>query len=50
VLQVPDFEKEFVLITDAIDIEVSAVLDQKVNGQFAPVAFYFKLLGSAERR
>ena len=50
VLQVPDFEKEFVLVTDASDIAVSAVLKQRVNGQLAPVAFYSKLLGAAERR
>jgi len=50
VLQVPDFEKEFVLVTDASDIAVSAVLNQRVNGQLAPVAFYSKLLGAAERR
>jgi hypothetical protein len=50
VLQVPDFEKDFVLVTDASDIAVSAVLNQRVNGQLAPVAFYSKLLGTAERR
>ena len=50
VLQVPDFEKDFVLVTNASDIAVSAVLNQRVNGQLAPVTFYSKLLGSAERR
>jgi len=50
VLQVSDFEKDFVLVTDASDIAVSAVLNQRVNGQLAPVAFYSKLLGTAERR
>jgi len=49
VLQVPDFEKDFVLVTNASDIAVSAVLNQRVNGQLAPVAFYSKLLGHAER-
>ena len=39
-LQVPDFEKDFVLATDASDIAVSAVLDQGVNGELAPVAYY----------
>ena len=50
VLQVPDFEKGFALFTDASDIAVSAVLNQRVNGQLAPVACYSKLLGLAERR
>jgi len=42
----PDFEKDFVLVIDASD---TAVLKQKVNGQLAPVAYYSKLLGPAER-
>jgi hypothetical protein len=50
VLQVPDFEKDFVLVTNASDIAVSAVLNQRVNEQLAPVAFYSKLLGPAERQ
>ena len=49
-LQVPDFEKDFVLVTDASDIAVSAVLNQRLNGQLVPMAFYSKLLGPAERR
>ena len=50
VLQVPDCEKDFVLVTDASDIAASAVLNQRVNGQLAPLTFYSKLLGPAERR
>jgi len=50
VLQVPDFEKEFVLVTDASDIAVSAVLNQRVNGELAPVTYHSRLLTSAERR
>jgi len=49
-LQVPDFENDFVLVTDTSDIAVSAVLKQKVNGQLAPVACYSKLVGPVERR
>jgi hypothetical protein len=36
VLQVPHFSKEFVLTTDASDVAVSALLQQKVNGALAP--------------
>jgi hypothetical protein len=49
-LQVPDFDKDFVLATDASDIAVSAVLNQRVNGELAPVAYYSRLLSSAEKR
>jgi hypothetical protein len=49
-LQVPDFEKDFILATDASDIAVSVVLNQRVNGELAPVAYYSKLLSLAERR
>ena len=49
VLQVPDFDKEFVLVTDASDIAVSAVLNQRVGQELAPVSFYSRLLTSAER-
>jgi len=40
VLQVPDFSKEFVLATDASDVAVSAVLQQRVDGSLAPIAYY----------
>lgn len=38
------------LVTVARDIVVTVVLNQKVNEQIAPVAFYGKLLRPAERR
>jgi hypothetical protein len=50
VLQIPDFRKEFVLATDASDLAVSAVLHQRVNGELVPIAYYSRLLSSAERR
>jgi hypothetical protein len=50
VLQIPDFEKEFVLVTDVSDAAVSAVLNQRVNGVLAPISFHSKLLSPCERR
>jgi hypothetical protein len=50
VLQMPDFSKEFVLSTDASDVAVSAVLQQRVSGHLAPIAFYSRLLSPVERR
>ena len=49
VLQVPDFEKEFVLVTDTSDLAISAVLNQLVGGDLAPVSYYSRLLSPAER-
>jgi len=38
VLQIPNYEKDFVLATDVSDVAVSAVLHQDVNGALAPIA------------
>ena len=50
VLEVPDFEKEFVLVTDASDLAISAVLNQRVGEDLVPVSYYSRLLSPAERR
>ena len=39
VLQVPDFEKEFVLVSDASDYAISPVLNQRVGENLAPKSF-----------
>jgi len=49
VLQIPDFSGEFVLVTDASDLGVSAVLNQQVGVDLAPIAYYSRLLSPAER-
>jgi hypothetical protein len=48
VLQIPDFEKEFVLVMDASDHSVVAVLNQRGNGELVPISYYSKLLTMAE--
>ena len=50
VLQVPDFFKEFVLVTDASEFAVSAVLQQKVDGALAPISYYSRVLTAAEKK
>ena len=50
VLQIPDFGGEFVLVTDASDLAVSAVLNQKRGEGLAPISFHSRILTPAERR
>jgi len=50
VLQIPDFRKDFVLVTDASDVAVSAILHQRVNGSLAPISYYSRLLTAPERK
>ena len=50
VLQIPDFRKEFVLVTDASDLAVSAVLNQKIGEHLAPISYHSRILTPAERR
>ena len=38
------------MITDASDVAVGAVLQQYVNGQWCPIAFFSKSLKAAETR
>jgi hypothetical protein len=49
-LQVPDFFREFVLATDASDVDVSAVLQQRVNGALAPIGYYSRVLTQAKKK
>ena len=49
VLEIPDFWKDFVLVTDASDFAVSAILHQRVNWSLAPISYYSRLLAAPER-
>jgi hypothetical protein len=49
VLQIPDFSKDFILVTDAGDRALSAVLHQRVGEGLAPISFHSRLLTDAER-
>jgi hypothetical protein len=49
VLQVPDFLKEFVLVMDASDYAIFAVLNQRVGLDLAPIAYCSRLLSTTER-
>jgi hypothetical protein len=50
VLQVPDFTREFVLTTDASEVAVSAVLQQRIDGALAPISYHSRILTDAERK
>ena len=50
ILQYPDFEKEFIVTTDASDVALGAVLSQNTNGSDLPVAYASRTLNDSERR
>ena len=49
ILQLPDFQKQFVLRTDASQEGIGAVLMQESNGQLFPVSYYSRKLRAAEK-
>ena len=49
ILQLPDFNKQFILRTDASQEGIGAVLMQEINGQLFPVSYYSRKLRAAER-
>ncbi len=48
VLMLPDYSKDFILGTDASDIEVSGILLQEANGKPQPLAYASRLSTTAE--
>ena len=50
VLKLPDFERQFVVTTDASDAAVGAILEQDFGNGLQPVAFSSRKLNGAEMR
>ena len=46
----PDFEREFIVITDASLVSVGAILEQNFGQELQPVAFASRKLNSAKTR
>ena len=50
VLRLPDFEKQFVVMTDASDVAVGAILKQNFGSGLQPIAFASGKLNATEIR
>ena len=50
VLRLPDFEREFVVITDASEVSVGVILNQDFGMGLQPIAFESKKLTATECR
>ena len=50
ILQLPDFDHQFVVTTDASNVAVGAILQQNVGNGLQPVAFASRKLQQAEVR
>ena len=49
ILQLPDFDKMFILSTDASSYAVGAVLEQDFDGEVKPIAYYSRKLNKSEQ-
>ncbi|KMQ89993.1 enzymatic polyprotein endonuclease reverse [Lasius niger] len=49
ILQFPDFEKDFILTTDASDYVIAGVLSQGQIGQDLPIAYASRVFNAAEK-
>lgn len=49
ILQYPDYEKMFIITTDASNLGIGAVLSQNINGKDLPIQFISRTLNGAEK-
>ena len=50
ILRLPDFERQFVITTDASDVAIGAILEQDFGSGLQPIAFSSRKLNSTEIR
>ena len=50
VLRLPDFERQFIITTDASDVAIGAILEQDFGSGLQPIAFSSRKLNSTEIR
>ena len=50
ILRVPDFERQFVVTTDASDVAIGALLEQDFGSGLQPIAFSSRKLNPTEIR
>ena len=50
ILCLPDFDKQFVVTTDASDVAVGAILEQDFGSRLQPIAFATRKLSTTEIR
>ena len=48
ILRLPDFERQFVITTDASDVAIKAILEQDFGSGLQPIAFSSQKLNSME--
>ena len=48
ILRLPDFERQFVVTTDASDVVIGAILEQDFGSGFQPLAFLSRKLNAIE--
>lgn len=48
ILQYPDFEKQFIVTTDASNFAIGAILSQNINGKDMPIAYASRTLNDHE--